>query len=293
MIRIESKGKVKMGIRYKYEDYKKSADFIKERLPALPDTAVILGSGLGGYAEKLADRAVMGYEEIPGFPKSTVENHKGELVFGTVGGAGENGVCKPVLVMNGRFHFYEGYEMEDTAYPIGVFYLLGIKKIIITNAAGGINLTFHPGDLVCVYDHIKLTSESPARGENISGFGPRFFDMQSVYSKELIKKAKECALKSGFALKEGVYAYMSGPQYETPAEIRMLRAMGADLVGMSTVAEVIQAARCEIKILCISCVTNYAAGMKNEPLTHGEVVEAGEEISQKFKQLIDNILFQI
>ena len=281
-----------MSVKYKYEDYKKSADYIREKLPEIPDTAVILGSGLGGYADNLINSIIIKYEDIPNFPKSTVANHKGELTFGAVKG-GENENYKPVLVMNGRFHYYESYEFEDTAYPVGVFYLLGIKNIIVTNAAGGINFNFHPGDLVCVYDHIKLTAESPVRGENILEFGARFFDMQSVYSKELIKTAKECAENLGFTLKDGIYAYMSGPQYETPAEIRMLRTMGADLVGMSTVAEVIQAAQCGINVLCISCVTNYAAGIKDEPLSHEEVVGAGEEISGKFKQLVDNILLKI
>ena len=277
-----------MGVKYKYEDYEKSADYIRKKLPESPETAIILGSGLGEYAANLINSVTIKYEDIPNFPKSTVANHKGELVYGKV----KNSV-KPVLVMNGRFHYYEGYEMEDTAYPIGVFSLLGIKKIIVTNAAGGINLTFHPGDLVCVYDHIKLTSESPVRGANISEFGARFFDMQSVYSKSLIETAKDCAIENGFILKDGVYSYMSGPQYETPAEIRMLRTMGADLVGMSTVAEVIQAAQCKIDVLCISCVTNYAAGITNKPLSHEEVVEAGEEISDKFKKLIDSILLKI
>ena len=281
-----------MSVKYKYEDYKKSADFIKEKLPEITDTAVILGSGLGGYADNLVNPIVIKYEDIPNFPKSTVANHKGELIFGAVLDSDKEDY-KPVLVMNGRFHYYEGYEMEDTAYPVGVFYLLGIRNIIITNATGGINLTFHPGDLVCVHDHIKLTAECPARGENIPEFGARFFDMQSVYSKDLIEKAKQCAINLGFALKDGVYAYMSGPQYETPAEIRMLRTLGADLVGMSTVAEVIQAAQCGIKVLCISCVTNYAAGIKGTPLSHEEVVEAGEEISWKFKKLVDNILMKI
>lgn len=278
--------------KYKYEDYKKSADYIKENIREIPDTAVILGSGLGGYAESLVNPVVIKYGDIPNFPKSTVPNHKGELIFGMVID-GEKDGYKPVLVMNGRFHFYEGYSMEDTAYPIGVFYLLGIRNIIITNAAGGINLTFHPGDLVCVYDHIKLTSESPVRGANIPEFGARFFDMQNVYSKDFIEKAKECAVRQGFSLKDGVYAYMAGPQFETPAEIRMLRALGADLVGMSTVAEVIQASQCGIKVLCISCVTNYAAGVTNEPLTHEEVVGVGEEIAGKFKKLIDGILLRI
>jgi len=281
-----------MSIKYKYEDYKKSADYIREKLPELPDTAVILGSGLGGYADNLINPVTIKYEDIPNFPKSTVANHKGELVFGAVIDK-DSDRFKPVLVMNGRFHYYEGYEFDDTAYPIGVFYLLGIRNIIVTNAAGGINLTFHPGDLVCVYDHIKLTSESPVRGANVSEFGARFFDMQSVYPKDLIKKAKDCAVNLGFALKDGVYAYMSGPQYETPAEIRILRTLGADLVGMSTVAEVIQAAQCGIKVLCISCVTNYAAGIKSEPLSHEEVVEAGEEISGKFKKLVDGILLKM
>ena len=284
-----------MGVKYigyKYEDYKKSADYIKEKFPQIPDTAVILGSGLGGYADNLKNTVVIKYGDIPNFPQSTVSNHKGELIYGEIADR-ESGKIKPVLVMNGRFHFYEGYEFEDTAYPVGVFYLLGITKLIITNAAGGINLTFHPGDLVCVYDHIKLTAESPVRGANIPEFGSRFFDMQSVYSKDLITKAKECALNLGFSLKDGVYAYMSGPQYETPAEIRMLRTAGADLVGMSTVAEVIQAAQCGIKVLCISCVSNYAAGVKNEPLSHEEVVEVGEEISGKFIKLVDSILFKI
>lgn len=284
-----------MSMKYKYEDYKKSAEFIKEKLPKIPDTAVILGSGLGGYADNLVNQIVIRYEDIPNLPHSTVSNHKGELIYGEIiiREPEEYDKFKPVLIMNGRFHYYEGYEFEDTAYPIGVFNVLGITKLIITNAAGGINLSFTPGDLVCVYDHIKLTSESPARGMNVPEFGARFFDMQSVYSRDLIEKAKECAVYNGFALKDGVYAYMSGPQYETPAEIRMLRMMGADLVGMSTVAEVIQAAQCGIKVLCISCVTNYAAGIGKEPLSHEEVVAAGEEIANKFKKLLDSILIKI
>ena len=276
----------------KYEDYKKSADYIRGKLDNIPNTAIILGSGLGNYAERLINQKVIKYEDIPNFPKSTVFNHKGELVYGEIIDD-EADEKRAVLLMNGRFHYYEGYSMEETAYPVGVFYLLGINKIIVTNATGGINRTFHPGDLVCVYDHIKLAAESPVRGPNIPEFGARFFDMQSVYSKELIELAKDCALRQGLVLKDGVYAYMSGPQYETPAEIRMLGVLGADLVGMSTVAEVIQAAQCGIKILCISCVSNYAAGITNEPLTHEEVCEVGEEVSNKFKKLIDAILFKI
>ena len=276
----------------KYEDYKKSADYIREKLDTLPNVAIILGSGLGNYAERLVNQKIIKYEDIPNFPKSTVYNHKGELVYGEIIND-ETDEKRAVLLMNGRFHYYEGYSMEETAYPIGVFYLLGINKIIITNATGGINRTFKPGDLVCVYDHIKFAAESPVRGANIPEFGARFFDMQSVYSKDYIELAKDCALKQGIVLKDGVYAYMSGPQYETPAEIRMLGALGADLVGMSTVAEVIQAAQCGMKVLCISCVSNYAAGMTNEPITHEEVVTIGEEISHKFKRLVDAILYKI
>ena len=276
----------------KYEDYNKSADYIREKLDTLPNVAIILGSGLGNYAERLVNQKIIKYEDIPNFPKSTVYNHKGELVYGEIIDD-ETDEKRSVLLMNGRFHYYEGYSMEETAYPIGVFYLLGINKIIITNATGGINRTFKPGDLVCVYDHIKFAAESPVRGANIPEFGARFFDMQSVYSKDYIELAKECALKQGIVLKDGVYAYMSGPQYETPAEIRMLGALGADLVGMSTVAEVIQAAQCGMKVLCISCVSNYAAGMTSEPITHEEVVTIGEEISHKFKRLVDAILYKI
>ena len=281
-----------MGVKYIYEDYKRSADYIKEKLPQSPDTAVILGSGLGEYASGLKNAVSIKYRDIPNFPESTVANHKGELVYGEITDP-ETDKVKPVIAMSGRFHCYEGYEMEDAAYPVSVFNFLGVTKLIVTNAAGGINKYFHPGDLVCVTDHIKLTAESPVRGANISEFGARFFDMQSVYSEDLIKKAKERAIKLGFSLKEGVYAYMSGPQYETPAEIRMLRTLGADLVGMSTVAEVIQAAQLGIKVLCISCVSNYAAGVTNEPLSHEEVVGVGEKIANRFKKLLDSVLLKI
>lgn len=275
-----------------YEQYSKSAEYIKSRLPEVPDTALILGSGLGGYADNFYNTICIDYRDIPYFPSSTVQNHKGQLVYGYIKNK-ISGIKKSVLAMNGRFHFYEGYTMEETAYPVGVFHLLGIKKIIISNAAGGINFSFHPGDLVCVTDHIKLSPDSSARGANINEFGARFFDMQSVYDKNFINIAKSCAEKQGFELKSGVYAYMSGPQYETPAEIRMLRGMGADLVGMSTVAETIRAAQCKIKVLCISCVSNYAAGVTDAPLSHEEVCEVGEAVSDRFKELINSVLFAV
>ena len=266
--------------------YIESAEYIKKQIGCVPDTALILGSGLGDYAAELRNTVIIPYKDIPNFPVSTVVFHKGELVCGEIHG-------KNILVMNGRFHYYEGYEMRQTAYPIGVFKLLGIKKIIITNAAGGISENYEAGDLVCVHDHIKLVSESPVRGTNIPEFGERFFDMQSVYDKKFIEKAHIAAEKLGIVLKDGVYGYMAGPQFETPAEIKMLKIIGATLVGMSTVAEVIIAAQCGIPVLCISCVSNMAAGIADEILTHEKVVETGNMIKNKFLKLLNEIIKEI
>ncbi len=276
----------------KYADYLESAQYINNIIKETPDIAVILGSGLGEFAEKLSDAVIIPYRDIPHFPTSTVSYQKGELVFGKL--TYEDGTEKRVLAMNGRFHYYEGWEMWQTAYPVGVFKLLGIDKMIITNAAGGIGYNdtreLVPGDLVAVCDHIKLAPDSPMRGANIREFGERFFDMQSVYDKELIKIACECAAKRGFALKEGVYAYMAGPQYETPAEIRALKVLGANLVGMSTVAEVIFAAQVGIKVLCISCVSNMAAGITGDALTESEVLDTAAMISERFKHLLSDVI---
>lgn len=270
-----------------FSDYRESADYILSRIGETPDTAIILGSGLGDLAEKLEDRVVIPYREIPHFPVSTVSYQKGELVFGRLRG-------KKLLAMNGRFHYYEGWEMWQTAYPVGVFKLLGVSKMIITNAAGGIGYndgrSLRPGDLVCVNDQIKLAPMSPLRGANIEEFGARFFDMQSVFDKNLIKLAHDVAREQGFELGDGVYAYMSGPQYETPAEIRALKLLGANLVGMSTVAENIFAAQLGIKVLCISCVTNMAAGITGAAITEDEVVEVAASIASKFERLISGVV---
>ncbi len=278
-----------------YNDYKESAEYILSKIASKPDIAVILGSGLGEFAERLLDAVVIPYREIPHFPTSTVSYQKGELVCGKL--RYENGTEKTVLAMNGRFHYYEGWEMWQTAYPIGVFKLMGIDKLIITNAAGGIGYNdervIEPGDLVCVTDQIKLAPMSPMRGANISEFGERFFDMQSVFDKDMRSLAKDCAAKRGYTLKEGVYAYMSGPQYETPAEIQMLKILGANLVGMSTVAEVIFAAQVGIKVLCISCVSNMAAGITGNPLTEQEVLDTAATISERFKMLLSDVIEQI
>ena len=278
-----------------FNDYKESAAYIAERIGTTPDIAVILGSGLGEFAERLEDAITIPYREIPHFPTSTVSYQKGVLVFGRINY--EDGTSKSVLAMNGRFHYYEGWEMWQTAYPIGVFKLLGVEKMIITNAAGGIGYnddrTIEPGDLVCVTDHIKFAPDSPMRGANIPEFGERFFDLQSVYDKSLQKLAKECAAKRGFTLKAGVYAYMAGPQYETPAEIRALKSLGANLVGMSTVAEVIFAAQVGIKVLCISCVSNMAAGITGAALTEQEVLDTAATISERFKTLLKDVIHEI
>ena len=266
-----------------YENYIESADYIRNIINTTPDIAIILGSGLGSFADEINDKIIIPYKDIPNFPVSTVSFHKGEFVYGTLNG-------KNILCMNGRIHYYEGYEMWQTAYPIGVFKLLGIKKVIITNASGGISEYYDLGELVCVNDHIKLVPDSPLRGANIEEFGDRFFDMQSVYNKDFIKTAHETADKLGIALKDGVYGYMAGPQFETPAEIRLLRTVGATLVGMSTVAEIIMASHCGLPVLCISCVSNMAAGITGAAITHEEVVETGKMIADKFKLLVSEIV---
>ena len=278
-----------------YNDYLDSAEYIKNKIPETPDIAVILGSGLGEFADELNDRIVIPYRDIPHFPTSTVSYQKGEMVFGRI--SYTDGTSKNVLLMNGRFHYYEGWEMWQTAYPVGVFKLLGIEKLIITNAAGGIGYndsrTLEPGDLVCVTDQIKLSPDSPMRGANIPEFGQRFFDMQSVLDKDMRALAMDCAEKRGFTLKEGVYAYMAGPQYETPAEIRALKLLGANLVGMSTVAEVIFAAQVGIRVLCISCVSNMAAGITGAALTEEEVCDTAASVGVKFKGLLTDFIGRV
>lgn len=266
-----------------FNSYVESANFIKDKISCTPDVAIILGSGLGDFADYLEDKVVIPYREIPNFPVSTVSYQKGELVCGNYRG-------KKVLAMNGRFHYYEGYEMWQTAYPIGVFKLLGIGKLIITNAAGGICDKYRLGDLVCVRDHIKFAPDSPCRGANIPEFGDRFFDMQRVYDKSFADLAKKKASELEIELKDGVYGYMSGPQYETPAEIAMLRTVGATVVGMSTVAEVIMAAQCRIPVLCISCVSNMAAGITGAAITEQEVLDTGKLIASKFKALVSAVI---
>ena len=247
------------------------------------DIGVILGSGLGDYAEALEDAVKLPYSEIPGFPRSTVAGHAGMWCCGTLYG-------KRVVMMQGRFHYYEGYGMKDVTLPVRVMQKIGVKTLIVTNAAGGVNLGYHPGELMVIGDIFSMTAQNPLIGPNLDAFGPRFPDMSCAFDKELRALAHECANKQGFALREGVYAQMTGPTYETPAEIRMLRTLGADAVGMSTVPEVIVARHGGMRVLGISCITNMAAGILDQPLNHAEVTETANRVKGQFRNLLDRII---
>jgi len=250
-----------------------------------PEIAIILGSGLGDFANVKSCTAVP-YSEIPNFEISTVKGHKGQLVFAEMFG-------KKIVFMQGRFHYYEGYAIQKVVYPVAVFKKLGVEKLIVTNAAGGLNESFSNGDLMIIKDHINLMGTNPLIGENNEDLGERFPDMSEVYSKELRLLAKKCAKSLNINLKEGVYAAMTGPSYETPAEIRMLQMIGADAVGMSTVPEAVFANYCGIKTLGISCITNLAAGLKHEKLSHAEVIETANVVKEKFKKLLNSVLKNI
>ncbi|MDN5331794.1 MAG: purine-nucleoside phosphorylase [Tepidanaerobacteraceae bacterium] len=269
-----------------YGELKKSAEYIKSRVMMQPEIGVILGSGLGDFAEGLEERLVIPYAEIPGFPVSTVKGHKGNLVFGQING-------RNLAVMQGRFHLYEGYPIEKVVFGVRVLGLLGIRALIVTNAAGGISENLSPGDLMVIKDHINMTGENPAAGEEIPELGARFFDMTFAYDAELRDKAKMVFEELGLEYKEGVYAFMKGPSYETPAEIRMLKIIGADAVGMSTVPEVIAARQMGIKVLGISCITNMAAGILDKPLSHAEVLEVSEKVKEKFVRALSSIIGKI
>ncbi len=265
------------------EQIRKAAGYITARIDTIPKTALVLGSGLGNFAERLSNRVEIPYVQIPGFPASTVPGHAGKLIYGTICGA-------PLLCLSGRFHFYEGYEMKDVAFYVQVLRTLGVKQLILTNAVGGINASFSPGDLMLITDHIKFFDTTPLRGKNIEELGPRFFDMSHAYTPELLNVARKAAMQEEIELKEGVYAFMPGPCFETPAEIRMLRTLGADTVGMSTVPEVIAAAHCGMQVLGISCVTNMAAGILNQPLSHEEVIETAKQVAETFERLVCAVL---
>lgn len=266
-----------------FEQVTAAVAYIRARTPLTPSIGVVLGSGLGAFADQVADATAIPFSDIPHFPQSTVPGHSGRLVLGTIDGI-------PVAVMQGRVHAYEGYSSQEVTFPIRVLGQLGVRTLIVTNAAGGIRQGMKQGELVLICDHINFTGRNPIIGENDERFGARFFDMTETYSKRLRSLAAATAQRSGHSLNEGVYLCVLGPSFETPAEIRAFRTMGADLVGMSTVQEVIAARQMGIEVLGISCVTNLAAGLQAEPLGHEEVIETGRRVAAQFTRLLADIV---
>lgn len=254
---------------------------VRRRTDFVPRAALILGSGLGDYADTDAVQVEcrISYTEIEGFPVSTVAGHKGQFIFGYVGEL-------PVVIMQGRVHYYEGYAMSDVVLPIRLMHALGAEILFLTNAAGGCNESFRPGDFMMLTDHISTFIPSPLLGPNIETLGPRFADMSEVYNKELRQLLRDTAAELGIRLQEGVYTQLTGPAYETPAEIRMLQRLGSDAVGMSTVCEAITANHMGMRICGISCITNMAAGLNVGKLSHGEVQETADRVAKDFKRLV-------
>ncbi|MBE5808753.1 MAG: purine-nucleoside phosphorylase [Clostridiales bacterium] len=273
-------------MEYTYEFFKASADYVKSIVPYTPEVALILGSCLGPFADTIEDPIVIDYRDIPNFLTTTVESHAGKLIFGTVAG-------KKVVCMSGRFHSYEGYDFEQLVIPVRLFKLLGVRATILTNAAGAINTSYRPGDIMIVSDHIKLTGASPLRGKNIDKFGPRFFDATYIYTPALRKLAWDCVEGTGLTVHEGVYFFFTGPQFETPAEIRAARLLGGDAAGMSTVTEALTAAHCGMPVLGLSVMTNMAAGVLDRKLTSEEVDETAKTISERFSDYVTKIIGRI
>ena len=252
---------------------------VREVTDFTPEIGIVLGSGLGDFARLVDRKAEVSYASLPGFPVSTVAGHAGKLIFGYVRSV-------PVVVMQGRVHYYEGYSMEQVVAPIRLMGLLGAKKLLLTNAAGGVNTSFTPGDLMLITDHISAFVPSPLRGENPQELGPRFPDMSRVYDKEMGRAVLEAGEKLGESLQQGVYLQWQGPNYETPAEIRMFRTLGADAVGMSTVCEAIAARHMGLRVCAISCITNMACGILPPPLSHEEVQQTANRVKDKFQALV-------
>ncbi|MCQ2958403.1 MAG: purine-nucleoside phosphorylase [Candidatus Gastranaerophilales bacterium] len=262
-----------------------AANFIEEKInnKYIPEIALILGSGLGALADEINDPIKIKYHEIPAFKQSSITGHVGQLVVGKLQG-------KDVMIMQGRIHLYEGHDIKDIVFPIKVMKLLGIKKLIITNAAGSLNENFEVGSLMLIKDHINFMGTNPLIGRNDEELGVRFPDMSEIYDKELLVHAKKCADKLKIKVEEGVYVADSGPSFETPAEVKMMRILGGDAIGMSTVPEAIVANYCNIKVLGISCLANYASGITDTKLSHQEVMEAGEKVKDTFSKLIKEIV---
>ena len=266
--------------------YEESAAYVRARMPFAPQIAVILGSSLGPFAENLRAAVEIDYHDIPNFPVSTAPGHAGKLIFGELAG-------KKLVCLSGRFHSYEGYDFAQLTQPVRLLKQLGVRTLIVTNAAGGVNLGYRPGDFMLIADQIKLNGASPLRGQNLDEFGPRFFATTRMYTPELRTLAKRCAAELGIGVKEGVYFFMPGPQFETPAEIRAIRILGGDAVGMSTVTEALTAAHCGLPILGLSVITNMAAGVTGAALSGAEVNETGAAIGAKFSAYLKSILKEL
>ncbi len=266
-----------------YDQILEAIEFIRGRTSLMPDVGVVLGSGLGEFADTLAEKTVISYAEIPHFKRSRVPGHAGQLVLGKV-------KDKPSAVLQGRCHYYEGFDIDEVVLPVRVLCKLGIKSLLLTNAAGGINPMLLPGDLMIIRDHINMMGVNPLRGENDERLGSRFPDMSRVYDQDLIAVTAAAMADMGLGVKKGVYAAVSGPSYETPAEIRMLQALGADAVGMSTVPEALAARHMGVRVAGISCISNHAAGISPKPLSHKEVTETADRIKDTFIQVLTTII---
>ena len=266
-----------------YAYFRSVADFVKNVIKDEPEVGIILGSGLKKLASRITEKIVVDYKDIPGFLESTVESHEGKLVFGRLGN-------KKVICMSGRFHHYEGYPFTVLTIPVRLFKLLGVKKTIVTNAAGAVNTEYNVGDIMIIKDHLKLTGASPLEGDNIEEFGPRFFDTTDMYTKELREIALNCTEGSPLTFREGVYMYFTGPQFETPAEIRAARILGADAVGMSTVPEVIVANHCGIKVFGVSVITDLGVEGKIVEVTHEEVQKAADAAQPKMTEIMRELI---
>ncbi|WP_026515922.1 purine-nucleoside phosphorylase [Butyrivibrio sp. MC2021] len=262
-----------------YEKVAKCVEAIRAKTSFVPDVALVLGSGLGNYAENIKIEAEVSYSDIPGFPVSTVPGHAGKFIFGYVGDV-------KVVCMKGRIHFYEGYDIKDVVLPHRVMKMLGAKILFLTNASGGLGEGFGAGDLMLITDHVSMFAPNPLIGENIDEFGPRFPDMSNVYKKDLQDVIREVAKENGIDLKEGVYAQLTGPSFESPAEIRLLGKLGVSAVGMSTVNEAIAANHMGMRICGVSCISNLAAGLSDSPLSHEEVQEAADKAAPLFTKLV-------
>ncbi len=266
------------------EDLKESVAYIDSLLGGVKvDIGLVLGSGLGGLADEIESPIIIDYHDIPHFPVSTVPGHKGRLVIGMLEG-------KRVMCMQGRFHYYEGWTMDQVVYPIRCMHLLGIDNLFLTNAAGCVNKDWNAGDLMLITDHIKLIADSPCRGMNHDELGARFFDMCSAYDKTMQNVVRAAAKKVGVGLREGVYFFFAGPNFETPSEVKFARLAGADAVGMSTVPEAIAASQMRMKTVGISCLTNMGAGILDQPLNHEEVIETGNRVKESFTKLVKEII---